>query len=221
MRNLPARETSPAGKLACVATPFLSPYLLFFMARPKAFDEATVLQKAIELFWQQGFHATSVQDLVDHLGINRASLYSTFGDKKALFDQAFNHYRQSQAAGMQAYLTQQSDVRTGIAQLFTTAIEQTRTNSKGCFVVNVTTEMLPLDASLAPVLQANQAKMEAVFYAYLLAGERRGEIPPGKDLRGLASLLFTLYNGLQVIGKIPGSESSLRAALASALQLLD
>jgi TetR/AcrR family transcriptional repressor of nem operon len=191
------------------------------MPRPKTFDETTVLQKAIDLFWEKGYHATSIQDLVDHLGINRASLYSTFGDKKTLFDQAFAHYRQAQSAGLQAFLDQHNDVRAGLSALFSQAIEATRTDKKGCFVVNVTTEMLPTDPSLAPVLQANQAKMEALFYAYLLRGERQGEIAAGKDLHALAGLFFTLYNGLQVVGKIPGSEPSLRAALASALQLLD
>jgi TetR/AcrR family transcriptional regulator, transcriptional repressor for nem operon len=121
---------------------------------------------------------------------------------------------------MQAFLGQQTEVCKGLERLFSQAIKETRTDQKGCFVVNVTTEMLPADPSLAPVLQANQAKMEAVFHTFLLVGERRGEISPGKDLQGLASLFFTLYNGLKVVGKSPGSEPSLRAALAAALGLL-
>ncbi|MEL6975424.1 MAG: helix-turn-helix domain-containing protein, partial [Bacteroidota bacterium] len=63
------------------------------MPRTKQFDEKEVLKKAMELFWEKGFHATSIQDLVSHLGINRASLYDTFGGKDELFNTAFESYR--------------------------------------------------------------------------------------------------------------------------------
>ena len=59
------------------------------MPRTKQFNEEEILKKAMELFWEKGFHATSIQDLVAHLGINRASLYDTFGGKEELFKKAF------------------------------------------------------------------------------------------------------------------------------------
>ena len=55
-----------------------------YMPRVKQFNEDEVLNKAMELFWKKGYNATSMQDIVDYLGINRASLYSTFGGKKNL-----------------------------------------------------------------------------------------------------------------------------------------
>ena len=64
---------------------FALPHFFKVMPRVKLFDEKDVLNKATDLFWKQGFAATSVQDLVSHLGINRASLYDTFGDKEKLF----------------------------------------------------------------------------------------------------------------------------------------
>ena len=51
------------------------------VARPKSFDQDRILEQAMHLFWEKGFEATSIQDLVDHLGVNRQSLYDTFGDK--------------------------------------------------------------------------------------------------------------------------------------------
>ncbi len=53
--------------------------------RHKAFDPSTVLNEAVDVFWTQGYEATSVQDLVDHMGINRFSMYDTFGNKHELF----------------------------------------------------------------------------------------------------------------------------------------
>ncbi|MDQ1142393.1 TetR/AcrR family transcriptional regulator [Pedobacter agri] len=64
------------------------------MARTKVFNEAEVLDRAMNLFWEKGYHATSAQDLVDGLGISRSSLYDTYGDKHSLFVMALKRYRE-------------------------------------------------------------------------------------------------------------------------------
>ena len=58
----------------------------------KQFDPDTALDKAMQAFWAHGYDATSIQDLVDCMGINRGSMYATFGDKRSLFIQALNRY---------------------------------------------------------------------------------------------------------------------------------
>ena len=63
------------------------------MPRTKQFNREEILEKALEIFWRKGFHATSMQDLVNFLGINRASLYDTFGGKKKLFLECIAKYR--------------------------------------------------------------------------------------------------------------------------------
>ena len=63
------------------------------MARTKEFDRDDVVNKAINVFWSKGFEATSIQDLVDAMGINRGSIYDTFGDKAGLFEVAIYHYQ--------------------------------------------------------------------------------------------------------------------------------
>ena len=62
------------------------------MARPREFDEGAVLDAAVLCFWKQGYEATSVRDLVEHTGIAAASLYNAFGDKRALYEKALDHY---------------------------------------------------------------------------------------------------------------------------------
>ena len=62
------------------------------MARPREFDESAVLDAAVLCFWKQGYEATSVRDLVEHTGIAAASLYNAFGDKRALYEKALDHY---------------------------------------------------------------------------------------------------------------------------------
>ncbi|HSH40807.1 MAG TPA: helix-turn-helix domain-containing protein, partial [Arenicellales bacterium] len=62
------------------------------MSRNKAFDETEVLERAMTLFWRKGYEATSIQELVTHTGIQRGSLYATYGDKRRLFLAALDHY---------------------------------------------------------------------------------------------------------------------------------
>ena len=62
------------------------------MARPKEFDPETAAQEAMEAFWERGYAATSVNDLLEEMGLNRGSLYGTFGDKKQLFLAALEKY---------------------------------------------------------------------------------------------------------------------------------
>ena len=78
------------------------------MPRAKEFTPDTVLEQAMELFWEQGYEATSAQDLVDHTGLSRSSLYNTFGSKQELYLRALDHYRQ-QDGEMFDHLLEQFD----------------------------------------------------------------------------------------------------------------
>ena len=193
------------------------------MPRVKQFCEVDVLTKAMALFWKKGYHATSIQDLVDHLGINRASLYDTYGGKQALFEKAFALYRKTNTQGITDFLNGQPHVKTGLRKLFEKGIRDALADAdrKGCFAVNATTELVPGDDKMRALLQENKATFEAVFFIFLQKGEARGDIPRGKDLRALAALIFTLYNGLQVITKIETDPERLLASVDAALAVLD
>ena len=85
------------------------------MGRYKTFDENAILHKAVELFWRKGYNATSIQDLVDHLGLNRSSIYETFGGKRALFEQAFEQYQHTNMTQLREFLRTYPEVREGPA----------------------------------------------------------------------------------------------------------
>ncbi len=193
------------------------------MPRTKAFNENEALGKALQLFWKQGYHATSVQDLVDHLSINRASLYDTFGGKKELFERAFDQYIQSNTAQLRSFLQQQSSVRSGLRKLFINTIRESVNDPhrKGCFVVNTTTELVPNDPDIIPTLEKNRHRFESLFLDYLRMGQEKREIPAGKDLPAIARLLFTLYNGLKVVAKTNPTEEDQLASVDALLTILD
>ncbi|MEM7103725.1 MAG: TetR/AcrR family transcriptional regulator [Bacteroidota bacterium] len=193
------------------------------MPRTKNFCKQEVLDKAMELFWTKGFHATSISDLVTHLGINRASLYDTYGGKQQLFDQAFENYRTVNMNRVKDFLNQHDSVKEGFYNLFEQAIDQTLSDKdhKGCFVVNVTTEMSPADETLQNVLIQHKKQVELVFYNFLEKGQESGELNPTKDLKSIAALLLTLYNGLMVVAKIDADKSQLISSVDAGLSVLD
>lgn len=193
------------------------------MPRVKQFDEELVLKKAVSLFWQKGFNATSVQDLVDHLGINRASLYDTFGDKNQLFDKAFQSYRAQTLHNLTQFFAAQQSIKKGFESLLTRAVDDLLKDptSKGCFVVNITTELATHDPKVHAILVENKLAIEQLFLDFLNKGVESGEISPDKPLAALANLLFVLYNGLNVVGKIQQNREQMIGAIQSALSILD
>lgn len=194
----------------------------FNMPRVKLFDEKEVLTKAMNLFWKQGYAATSIQDLVTHLGINRASLYDTFGGKEKLFKQSFELYRKQSIHEIRQLLENHSNVKDGFSELFNKAISKAvlDKDKKGCFAVNNTTELIPNNESCQDILINNRQEFENLFYEYLKTGQENGQLKQIEDLRALASFLFITHNGILVVSKINPSKKELTDSIQFALSLL-
>lgn len=193
------------------------------MGRTKAFHEEEVLDKAMELFWQKGYNTTSIQNLVDHLCINRASLYNTYGGKEALFDRAFLKYRQTSLQFVQSLFHENYNVREGLRKLLMTTVQQVESSATctGCFVVNTTAELESDDEKLRGVLSEHKNTVVGMLQAYIEQGIERGQIPSDKNPRVLAAAIFTFHNGLQIIAKLRPEPVYLRSIIMSALELLD
>jgi len=192
------------------------------MPRVKLFDENEVLIKAMNLFWKQGYSATSVQDLVSHLGINRASIYDTFGDKDKLFKKSFQLYRKQSSQGLIQFFENKQNVKIGFSELFKNAIQEAINDKerKGCFVVNTITELVPNDESLDEVLEINKQDFINIFFEYLKKGKESGQLKTNQDLKSLATLFYTLYNGIRVVSKVRPNKKELTDSINVALSLL-
>lgn len=192
------------------------------MPRVKLFDEKEVLNKAVNLFWKQGYSATSVQELVCHCGINRASLYDTFGDKEQLFNKALEHYRKGKVAELIQFFQSHKDVKKGLSQLFEIAIDEcvNDQDKKGCFVVNTTTELIPGHDNILQLLEENKIQLETLFYEYLKAGKDSGQFTCKQDLKSMASLLYILFSGIRVVAKVKPDKTELTNSLHVVLSLL-
>ncbi|UZR97024.1 TetR/AcrR family transcriptional regulator [Chondrinema litorale] len=193
------------------------------MPRVKQFDKDEILAKAMNLFWQKGYHATSIGDLVEYTGVNRQSLYSTFTNKDELFNQAFERYRTIYLNKACDFLSTKSSAKEGIKDFFLKAIDNSLSDPehKGCFVLNTTTEMVPENPNLMRVIAEHQQTFEKILIEFMEKGITLGEFPENIDLKSTAAFLITLYNGLVVMSKFRTEKEYLTNILDTALKVLD
>jgi TetR/AcrR family transcriptional repressor of nem operon len=193
------------------------------MPRKKQFDEDEVLEKAMQLFWLKGYNGTSIQNLVDYLGINRASLYDTFGGKHQLFMEALDRYKFSNADALLESFKQMDSVLEGLKSLFMILLQESLddTQQKGCLMVNTTTELAPHDEVATIVVEENRQKFLRFFKSLLEEALLRGELDTDKDPEDIAQFLFTLYNGMKVIAKLEKDPGVMERMLETGLSILD
>lgn len=192
------------------------------MPRTKQFNEAEVLEKAKNLFWKQGFHATSVQDLVNHLGINRASIYDTFGGKNQLYEAALLAYREENFDYLKKRLASFDSIKKGFHQLFSEAVKESLEDrdKKGCFVVNCTTEYLPKHAHILVDLLDNKANFQQIVAQTLQRGIDEKEFDKSLDTQATAAYLYTFFSGLKVISKVEKNHQQIEKIITIGLAVL-
>ena len=181
------------------------------MARSKAFNEEEVLDKAVEVFWAKGYEATSMQDLVDAMGIQRGSLYATFGSKQQLFLRSLDRYGKVVVKQFLDILESKSSAIESIELFFAQLVEHLLTAGplRSCLVTNSAIERgLRDEETKQQVLHLLNA-LEKGFYKTLQRASDSGEISTDLDLKKLASFLTSNMQGLLVIGKVCSERSVL------------
>ncbi len=193
------------------------------MARPKEFDEQEVLQKATEVFWKKGFNGASMQDLVEAMGINRASLYDTFGDKQRLYLSCLDQYRDVSHHTITAETFRQLPARERLQTLFRALIDEAVADPdrKGCFVTNAALERASDDLETRRLVCRNLQFTEDIFREIVQEGQKAGEINPTLPAQALAQYWTALLAGFRVVGKVNPDRAALENLLKVALRVLD
>lgn len=192
------------------------------MPRPREFDPDDVLDKAMRLFWEKGYLGTSVQDLVDRTGINRASLYAVFGDKHSLFLKALARYRRSVVPGRAGILERDDASLPEIREYFEAVAGDLAGSRerKGCLMVNSAMELAAHDRDVSRQVGAHLGQLEKAFAKALARAVERGEIAAAADVGRLASFLVTASQGLMVVGKANPDRRRLRDTVEATLGAL-
>jgi TetR/AcrR family transcriptional repressor of nem operon len=193
------------------------------MPRTKQFDEDQVLEKAMNLFWQKGYHDTSIQDLVEHLGINRASMYHTFGDKQSLFIRALQRYRAKGLKWREGILkeNEESPVQ-ALRELFLATAGQLAKDRqcRGCFLVNSAAELLPAKGTIREYLDRTEQEELSIYCDCIARAVELGELPPETDVPQTATYLAGLHHGLTVVSKFRMKPQDLESMVRIGLEAL-
>jgi len=171
------------------------------MARKKNFDPTTVLVQAVELFWRKGYANTSLTDLVEHLQVNRFSLYSTFGDKRNLYLQSLNYYIDHYSLPALQTLRSDNATLSDLKRYFQYFCELQYQQTSGCFVQNAILELSLSDPKVGEAGDRLYLLVEKAFLNVLIKSVENGEISQNTDVETVSHFLLLQSQGIRVMGK--------------------
>jgi len=173
------------------------------MARTKDFDESEVLNKAVSIFRDKGYNGTTMEDLVNGLGISRSSLYDTYGNKHALFIKALETYHAKASQRMNTILHQCTSAKETIKQLLELTKGDLAGDLKqgGCFWVNPAVEIVPHDQEIEDIITHYNQQVEGVFHSALARGQDNGEIPLSINTTATSRFFASTIKGLSVVAR--------------------
>ena len=190
------------------------------MARSKEFEVNEVLDKAIQLFWAQGYEKTSMHELVNFMGIHRRSIYDTFGDKHALFMKALERYEAKQANKIKLLVEKRKQIKELIRELFE-SILRNEGGPLGCFLVNSGVELGVLDPDVASLVDESYSRTEELLTKLVLEGQQTGEIKANFDPKIISHYLMNAWLGLRTLVKTTTDQQKLKNIIDMTLSVLD
>ncbi|NHO80345.1 TetR/AcrR family transcriptional regulator [Micromonospora sp. CMU55-4] len=190
--------------------------------RPRAFDEQTVLDRAAEVFWRHGYEGASLSSLTSAMGINRPSLYATFGSKEELFRRAFARYHETNLANARAALEQPTAYAAVESFLRASADALTADDHPaGCLSIQGGLSCSPENTRISEMLAAGRAATETALEERLSRAAKEGDLPEGVDSRALARFVMALSEGHAVHAAAGASREDLQASVDVALRVLN
>jgi len=187
--------------------------------RPRAFDRDEALARAMEVFWDKGFEAASMNDLIAAMGIGSPSLYAAFGSKEALFREAVERYVTVDGADIWAAVMS-ADTAYGAVEAFlmTTARAFTRRDKpRGCLVTLSGLHANEANEALRTELVAKRAQNTQDLAVQLKRGVESGEIAPTVDLEAVARFFVTVQQGMSIQARDGAKRAALEKIARSAL----
>ena len=167
--------------------------------RPRSFDSEKALDRALQVFWKQGYEGTSISDLTAAMNINRPSLYAAFGNKEALFDKVLERYIQ----GPGSYVTKAllaPTAREFVEELLTRSADffTDQSHACGCMSLNAGLALNPDNKRVRQLLKKRQAAREVLFVQRFKRALAEGDLPAGSDPSELADYVSVIFQGLAV-----------------------
>lgn len=173
------------------------------MARPKGFETEKALEKAMHLFRQKGYEATSMQEMVLCTGLSCSSLYNIFGEKHALFLAAREFYMTRSRVLLTEVISQPLPRLEIVRVILTKMVDDIVTgNESSCFMVDAATEKADHDEEVALLIRGQYAWSQETFRQLFAEAQRNGEIRPERDPEAIARFIINVIQGMRVTGKV-------------------
>jgi TetR/AcrR family transcriptional repressor of nem operon len=173
------------------------------------------------VFWEKGYEATSIPDLLKAMELSRSSLYETFMDKETLYVEAIHHYKKIRQ-NKKNLLINASSAKAGIRQYFdqhiTSAFDEDL--PKGCLITNATIGLDSPDENLCKLIRDSFEELEQAFYELLSKGQQTGEIDHKKDIKALSHLLLNLNHSIYVVSKVKTDKKVIYDMINTVIEML-
>ena len=173
------------------------------MGRNKSFDETEALDKAVQQFWTHGYRATSVRDLERVMGLTTASLYNSFGDKKALFRRSLQRYLDLSTRRRIEMLDASDNPAVAIEAFLRSVVASARGSRDGCFLVNSAGEVAAHDEDIAAEVSAGLADVEAAVCRAVRRGQAEGTIATSAPAETVARAVVGTIVAIRTLSRLP------------------
>lgn len=190
--------------------------------RPREFDMDAALDAALRVFSERGYHAASISELTEAMGLASGSVYKAFKDKRGIFLAAFKRYRQLGRGRLEAKIASVKTGREKVFQMVTYYAELSHGEAglKGCLVVGGANDLSLLDEEAAEHVAAAFSADEKLMANLIRIGQADGTIPATADADATALTFLCLTKGLRVIGRTGRSEKEMMATVEAAMRLV-
>ncbi len=187
------------------------------MARPREFDETEALDQAMVVFWKKGYQNTSLDDLLDAMGIQRGSFYNTFGSKRETYLRAIDRYSEFMLNG--GPYTQAVRLEPGLgalATLFDNYIDSVTGDAepRGCFFAHVSKEHRGDDPVIQQAILKGIERMRGLVKRSIEAAQRDGDLPEQVSAEGMATLFMSVAWGIHVMAEAGVPKEDLKTAMS-------
>jgi TetR/AcrR family transcriptional regulator, copper-responsive repressor len=217
-RNPPPRR-SPSGKLP----PSVATAEPKRRGRPRAYEPEVALSRALDVFWKEGFAATSLDDLSAATGMNRPSLYSAFGDKRELYIKSYESYRDRARQRMGEAYAADLPMREMLQKIYAIALDMYlsgKDGPRGCFTVMTAASEAVLDPAIREMASTGFVETDRFFARIFRRGQERGELAASANPQTLALLASATLHTIAVRARVQVPRAELDAIVAGALDMM-
>lgn len=189
------------------------------LGRPRSFDRDDALKRALMVFWEHGYDATSIALLTESMGIGAPSLYAAFGDKRALFDDALDYYARTYGAFIEQTLREETDARAAVERLLreAAAVFSGKDHPPGCLVISAATNCSPRSAPVQRRLRSFRSQTVRALEEKMTSARSGGQLPLHVDAHALALFYSSVLQGMSAQARDGASRKELEGIASTAL----